>query len=1285
MEDDLRPDREEAPRPSVEDAMGVNAWLVEEMREQWRTDAASVDANWRSLFEGTDETRSGGDGEARGGGPSRAVASTQRARLELEARGGGPSRAVASVPASRDSAGAISPRGGADAISPRGGADAISPRGADAKTPRGGADASVPGASARAMRGAAARIAANMEASLTVPTATGFREVPARLLEVNRKIVNGHLGRKMGDRISFTHLIGYAVVRAIADAVPAMNRTYATGADGRPLVCHNERIGLGLAVDLPKPDGTRTLLVPVVHDADTLDFRAFVDRYNSLVRKVRRGRATADDFAGATVTLTNPGILGTRQSVPRLMVGQGTIVGVGALAFPPEFEAADPDMLAELGVSKLVTISSTYDHRVIQGAESGLFLRQVHRLLLGADDFYTDVFRSLGIPYEAVQWRRDFNPADREAVMLEKQAKVNQIINQYRVRGHLIADLDPLRLKDPVMHAELDPATYGLTIWDLDRKFLTGSETGIYATVGGTRRMPLGDLLGVLRDAYCRTVGVEYMHIQTPAEKRWMQEQIEGADITLTSEDQRYILGRLNAAEALSNFLGAKYVGQKRFGLEGAESAVPLIDAVLACAADEGMTSVVMGMAHRGRLNVLVNVMGKSYQELFSEFEGVVTEEQIQGSGDVIYHLGQQGTYTSPAGNAIEVELAANPSHLEAVDPVVVGMARARLDAIDAIASDEWDCPYPVLPLLVHGDAAFAGQGVVAETLNLSQIRGYRVGGTIHVVINNQLGFTTTPDSARSSEYSTDVAKMIGSPVFHVNGDDPEACVRVARLAFAYRQKFHKDAVIDMICYRRHGHNEGDDPSYTLPDMYRRIDAKPTVREQYTTALVKRGDLTVGEQDALLADLRDRLQRALDETRYHAPAEGIRAKPPPTPVGVLPHVRTAIDAVTVGRVYEALTRVPEGFTVHPKLARQFERRDRMFQDGWIDWALGEAMAFGSLLMEGTSLRLSGQDSRRGTFAHRHSTLVDYETSAEHVPLSALCGEGVNLWIYDSLLSEYAALGFEYGYAVARPDALVMWEAQFGDFANGAQIVIDQFIVAAEDKWGQRCGVVLLLPHGLEGQGPEHSSARIGRFLALSAEDNMEVCAPTTAAQYFHLLRRQVIRDAGKPLIVFTPKSLLRARSSRSRRADLRSGTFEEVLGDPGVAGGSSGIADPVDPGTVRRVIFCSGKVAYDAMALRDERAAPVAVCRVEQLFPWPFAALAGELQRYPGAREILWLQEEPENMGPWNAVKGRLYEAHEDTHTIRRVSRPESGSPAGGSARVHAQEQEDLVHEAVLG
>jgi len=1257
---------------------GPNAWVIDEMRSAWESDPESVDSSWRELF----ESESGANGSqtwraaspaaaAAGPAATRTAASAASAPRAPAAPTSGTPQAAPSPSSELIDTSAVEVKRQPAAAQPPATARArsgLSDKAASTTEPAAETSAPEP-ENAVPIRGVGARIAANMEDSLAVPTATSFRQVPAKLLEVNRKVINGYLGRKLSGKVSFTHLIGYAVVRAIADHMSVMNNTYTVDAQGSPVLVRNDSIGLGIAVDVARADGSRSLLVPVIADADTLDFRSFVDAYNSLIDKVQSNAASPDDFAGATITLTNPGMIGTMQSVPRLMQGQGLIVGVGSIDFGAEYQAADPNMLANLGVSKVVTISSTYDHRIIGGAESGMFLQRVHELLLGEHDFYGSVFRSIGVPYEAVKWRRDINPVDQVAALMEKQAKVNQLINMHRVRGHMIADLDPLQVKEPTMHAELDPATYGLTIWDLDREFLTGTETGIYAQVGGLAKMPLGDLLGVLRDAYCRTIGVEYMHISEPAEKRWMQELLEGADRSVSSDEQRHILTKLNAAEALETFLGTKYVGQKRFGIEGSESTIPLLDAVLGAAADDGLAGAVMGMAHRGRLNVLVNIVGKTYAQLFDEFEGGTISEMTQGSGDVKYHLGQTGVFVSRNGNPLPLELAANPSHLEAVNPVVLGMVRARMDLVDHEA--EYG-DYPILPLLIHGDAAFAGQGVVAETLNLSQIRGYRVGGTIHVIINNQLGFTTTPEAARSSEYSTDVAKMIQAPIFHVNGDDPEACVRVARYAFAYRQRFNKDVVIDMICYRRHGHNEGDDPSYTLPEMYRRIDARPSVREQYTTSLTKRGDLSAEDQAEALADFRTRLQAALDETCAER-SEGGLAKPPRQPAGVRPHLRTAIDEAAVRRIYAALSTPPEGFKLHPKLAQQFAARDKMFEDGVIDWALGEAMAFGSLLMERTSIRLAGQDSQRGTFSHRHSTLVDYETGAEHRPLAELAPDGTNLWIYDSLLSEYAALGFEYGYSVVNPDALVIWEAQFGDFANGAQIVIDQFLVAAKDKWDQDCGLVLLLPHGYEGQGPEHSSARIERFLMMAAEDNICVCNPTTAAQFFHLLRRQTFQSPPAPLVVFTPKSLLRSKASRSYASDLLSGTFEEVLGD----------RNPPPAAEVQRVVLSSGKVAFDLMAERDRRGSPAAIVRIEQLYPWPFAAVARQLDAYPNASELLWVQEEPENMGPWNAIKGRLYEAHENSHEIRRVSRFESGSPACGSARVHAQEAAQLLDEAL--
>ncbi len=1123
-----------------------------------------------------------------------------------------------------------------------------------------------------AIRGVAARIAANMEASLDVPTATSFREVPAKLLEVNRKVLNNHLRRVRGGKVSFTHLIGYAVVRAIAEKVPNLNNSYRTDENDKPFLVRNPHINVGIAVDQEKADGSRTLIVPVIKQTETMNFAQFVDAYEGLIRKVRDGKIGVDDLMGATISLTNPGTIGTVQSVPRLMPGQGAIIGVGRIGYPAEYEAADPKMLAQLGLSKIIAITSTYDHRIIQGAESGLFLKRVHELLLGEDDFYDQLFGDMAVPYEAVKWRIDHGTSDYEDSVtgaVAKQMAVNTLINQYRVRGHLIANTDPLADRAAAMHTELDPATYGLTIWDLDREFLTGSRAGIYASVGGdVQMMKLGDILGVLRDAYCRTIGVEYMHIADPIEKRWIQEQVEGDQPLLDRTTQQHILERLSAAEALEKFLAARYVGQKRFGLEGTESAIPILDAVLSAAADASMERAILGMAHRGRLNVLVNIMGKYYTDLFTEFEGAVDENAVQGSGDVKYHLGQVGQHVSQRNNTIDIELAANPSHLEAVDPVVVGMARAYMDQSTA-------GNYPILPVLIHGDAAFAGQGVVAETLNLSQVHGYKVGGTIHLVINNQLGYTTAPHQSRSSEYSTDVAKTVQAPIFHVNSDDPEACVRVARLAFDYRQEFNKDVVIDMIGYRRHGHNEGDDPSYTQPTMYRRISELPSARTMYTQALIDRGDITVEEAEQALEYFQAVLQEALDTTRGHAPPPDIRAAPPPPSVGVLPHIDTGVPRRILDDVYATMNTVPEGFTIHPKLARQFDARNEMWAGGDVDWALGEAFAIGSLLHDGTSIRLAGQDSRRGTFAHRHATLHDYTDGSEYTPLQEVGAEDTRFWIYDSTLSEYAGLGFEYGYAVANPRALVMWEAQFGDFINGAQIIIDQFLVAAGDKWNQSVSLVMLLPHGYEGQGPEHSSGRLERFLLLCAEDNIQVANVTTAAQFFHMLRRQVVRRDSKPLVVFTPKSGLRAKWSRSPVQQLTHGSFEEVLDD-----------NVANPSAVKRVIFASGKVAIEAIEHRNEMATDLAaIVRIEQLYPWPFAAVAHVLDRYANADEVVWLQEEPENMGAWNTVKGRLYEAHGETHRVRRVSRPESGSPATGSVAIHRQEQQELLQRAFGG
>ncbi len=1210
-------------RPQPEE-FGANSWLVEEMYEQYRNDPASVGATWQEFFS-----------DFRPAGSPRVdnTAEILRPLLlppeDVDGRIAQPVKPVATSP-------------GVEPPAPR----IIAPTEILADP------------APEPLRGVPAAIATNMERSLAVPTATSFRNVPAKLLEVNRKVINNYRGRTGQGKVSFTHLIGYAVVRAIADAVPNMKNSYATDADGKAQLQKRSHVNIGLAVDVDKGNGQRSLVVPVLRHADTLDFAGFLFAYDDIIRKVRANKLTADDYAGANVSLTNPGTIGTVQSVPRLMPGQGVIVGVGSIDYPAEFQGSDERTIVRLGISKVVTITSTYDHRIIQGAESGMFLKYVHELLIGEHDFYADVFRSLGVPYQSVAWHQDSHLIDSEDAMLDKQMQVATLIRVHRVRGHLIADLDPLRWQEPVMPRELDPATYGLTIWDLDREFLTGG-------VGGVRKSTLGDLLGVLRDAYCRTIGVEYMHIQNTEEQHWIQERMEGEIRGHTKVDKRRVLERLNAAESLERFLATKYVGAKRFGLEGAESAIPILDAILSGAADAKLDGAVLGMMHRGRLNVLTNVIGKNYEELFDEFEDYIDPSSVQGSGDVKYHLGATGTFVSPSGATLPLELSANPSHLETVDSIVLGMVRAAQDRIDPPLA------YSVLPLLIHGDAAFAGQGVVAECLAMSDTSGYRVGGTVHLIVNNQIGFTTSPQYARSSQYPSDVAKTVQAPIFHVNGDDPEACVRVAKLAFEYRQKFHKDVVIDLVCYRRHGHNEGDDPSYTQPLMYKAIAERRSVRKLYVETLVKRGDITLDEAEQALADYQSKLQSALDAARAAAP-EPIRVPRPPEPIGVLPHVATGVERKVLDSIFHHMTDYPQGFAPHPKLVKQFELRAKQYETQQdVDWATGEALAIGSLVMQGIPVRLMGEDSRRGTFSQRHSTLVDNNNETRWVPLNTLPNAKARFWVYDSLLSEYAALGFEYGYAHGNTNALVMWEAQFGDFVNGAQVVIDQYIVAAEDKWGQQNSLVMLLPHGFEGQGPEHSSARLERFLQQCAEDNIQVCYPTTAAQYFHMLRRQVVREVRKPLVVMTPKQPLRMKQSRSLVDQLTTGSFEEILDDP------SGI----DKSKVTRVVLCAGKVAWDAMTERDKRAANVAVVRIEQLYPFPINGLHEVLKQYPNAKELLWLQEEPDNMGAWRFVDHLVWPLKDQGYDWRHVARVESGSPATGSKAIHDQEVADLMEQ----
>ena len=687
--------------------------------------------------------------------------------------------------------------------------------------------------------------------------------------------------------------------------------------------------------------------------------------------------------------------------------------------------------------------------------------------------------------------------------------------------------------------------------------------------------MKMRKILGILRDSYCRTTGIEYMHIQEPSQRKWIQDRVERPHESLPREEHLRILEKLNSAEVFETFLQTKFVGQKRFSLEGGESAIALLDEVCEQAADAGLEEVCIGMPHRGRLNVLANIVGKSYAQIFREFEGNIDPRTVQGSGDVKYHLGAEGQFTALSGETIKTSVAANPSHLEAVNPVLEGISRAKQDILNR--GEE----FPVLPVLMHGDAAFAGQGVVAETLNLSQLRGYRTGGTIHIIVNNQVGFTTSPTESRSSMYCTDVARMIQAPVFHVNGDDPEACIRVARLAFAFRQEFNKDVVIDIVCYRRRGHNEGDDPSFTQPRMYDLIEKKRSVRKLYTEALIGRGDITVEDAEEVMTRFQQRLESVFREVRDpELPAKDpYYNRVPAYPSKAAAKHGTAITIEILKRIADAHTTFPDGFTVHPKVMPQLQRRAAAITQGPIDWATGEILALGSLLMEGRTVRLTGQDSRRGTFVQRFASIVDRVTGESWVPLKHLDDEQGKFHIFDSLLSEYAAMGFEYGYSVARPEALVLWEAQFGDFANGAQTIIDEFIASGQAKWTQKSGVTLLLPHGYEGQGPDHSSGRIERWLQLAAEDSIAVAQPSTPASHFHLLRTHALGERHRPLVIFTPKSMLRNKAAVSQPSDFTTGKWQPVIGDPLIE----------DRDAVKQLILCSGKVRWDLVNAAPRR------------------------------------------------------------------------------------------------
>ncbi len=1258
---------------------GPNEWLVDELYEQFKQDRNNVDKAWWEFFESYEPGKgSSSNGTAEKGGTTAPATASTSAKAEpkksepkAEPKKAEPAPKAKTAAPKAEPTKAEPKKAEPKKAEPK----KAEPTKAEAKpTEDKGAeqeDELTP------LRGAAARVVTNMEASLEVPTATSVRAVPAKLLIDNRIVINNHLKRSRGGKVSFTHIVGYALVKALR-AMPEMNVGYTTNEKGKPVLVDPAHIGLGIAIDLQKDDGSRQLMVPAIKPAETMNFTEFWNAYEEVVKKARDGKLTVADFQGTTMSLTNPGGIGTVHSMPRLMKGQGAIIGVGALDYPAEWQGASTETLNRNAVSKILTLTSTYDHRIIQGAQSGEFLRIVHQLLQGGDNFYDEIFTSLRIPYEPIRWEQDISTTHDDDI--NKVARVQELIHSYRVRGHLMADIDPLEYKQR-RHHDLDITSHGLTLWDLDRHFATGG-------FGGEPFLKLRKILGILRDSYCRTTGIEYMHIQDPEQRAWMQERVEVGYAKSTSEEQLRILRRLNAAEAFETFLQTKFVGQKRFSLEGGESVIAVLDRILSNAADEGMEEVCIGMPHRGRLNVLANIAGKSYGQIFREFEGKLDPKSVQGSGDVKYHLGTEGEFTGEDGAKTKVYLAANPSHLEAVNPVLEGIVRAKQDRINHGGED-----FPVLPILMHGDAAFAGQGVVAETLQQSQLRGYRTGGTIHVVVNNQVGFTTSPAASRSSVYSTDVARMIQAPIFHVNGDDPEACVRVAELAFEFRQKFHKDVVIDVVCYRRRGHNEGDDPSMTQPLMYKLIESKRSVRKLYTENLIGRKDITPEEADAALRDYQAQLERVFAETKEalkdspDSPADKAGASDAPDNAGLeRPASQTAddtqrsatetgISTTDLKHIGDIFASPPEDFTIHSKLQQAMEKRAASVNEGGVDWATGEMLAFGSLLMDGTPVRLTGQDTRRGTFVQRHAVLIDKFTAEEWTPLNYLGGDQARFWVYDSLLSEFAAVGFEYGYSVERPDALVLWEAQFGDFVNGAATIIDEFISSSEQKWGQNSSVVLLLPHGYEGQGPDHSSARIERFLQMCAENNMTVAFPSTPASYFHLLRRQAYHRPRRPLIVFTPKSMLRLKAAASSPEDFTEGGFRPVLPDRDGPTGEQ----------VTRVILAAGKVVYDLEGERKKRGdEETAILRLERYYPLPGEELAFELAKYPNA-EILLVQEEPANMGAWPFLALNLpadLAQYGETRQLNVVARPASASPAAGTAKKHAVEQEELIRAA---
>ncbi|MFN2612920.1 MAG: multifunctional oxoglutarate decarboxylase/oxoglutarate dehydrogenase thiamine pyrophosphate-binding subunit/dihydrolipoyllysine-residue succinyltransferase subunit [Solirubrobacterales bacterium] len=1144
------------------------------------------------------------------------------------------------------------------------------------------------------LRGPAAMLAKAMDESRSIPTATSFRTLAVDTLDAKRRALNGVL-KERAMKVSFTHLIAWAIVRA-ATEWPSMGRAFEER-EGKPFAIEPRGIGLGIAVDVERKGG-RGLMVPCIKNADSLDFAGFHSRYEELITKTRENKLSPDDFLGTNITLTNPGGLGTVASVPRLLAGQGTIVAAGSLAYPVEWAHQPAEKIKALGISKVMTMTSTYDHRIIQGAESGSFLRRIEELLQGEDQFYESIATDLGLEPGTVT---SAHPASASAPPLVSQGSAaaaapsqapdtdllqavqaaTSLLKAYRTHGHLAARLDPLGSEakgDPAIQPEnlnLTPELMGKIPAEILR-IGVGGET-------------LLEALPRMREAYCGTIGYQIEHLSSHQQRMWLREMIETGwhRKPLDEQEKSRLLERLVEVFGFERYLEKAYLGQKMFSIEGLDAIVPMLDELFEMAHTEGAEECAIGMAHRGRLSVLAHNLGRPVQSIMAEFEGSKALEAVKavaaiphgGTGDVKYHYGHNGTFTTADDEQIRVRLYPNPSHLEFVNPVVTGATRAAQTEHSGSSIDH--DPSVAVPILLHGDAAFPGQGVVAETLNLQSLTGYTTGGTIHIIQNNQIGFTTEPQESRSTPYSSDMAKGFNVPIMHVNADDPEACIAAVRLAMGYRQRWGRDVVIDVIGYRRFGHNETDEPAYTQPLMAAKIKEHPPVSELYAEKLVGEGVVSPGDVEAKRAQRQDSLGEKHKELRRKIEA-GEYEDPTGTGTGTgeldrtaSPAVETAVEENRLRKLNQELLRVPDSFTVHRKLRKPLEKRTDAMDSGGIEFAHAEALAFSSLLTEGVHVRMTGQDTERGTFSNRHLVLHDEKTGLRYAPIQNLDQAKAPFELHNSPLSEASCLGFEYGYSAASPESLVIWEAQFGDFGNSAQVIIDSFITSGEAKWGQMTRLTLLLPHGYEGSGPEHSSARIERFIQLAAEGSIRIANPTTAAQYFHLLRRQARIQKARPMVVFTPKGLLRLPRAGSTLEELTEGHFHFVLDD------SSAVKRREQ---VERLVLCSGKVYYDIDA-NEKRAESenVAVARVELLYPFAKEQLGKLIAEYPNLKELIWAQEEPRNMGAWSVMSRRLPDLLPEGVEFRYVGRPPRAAPGEGYAAAHAREQERIVLTAL--